>query len=50
MVYSNSALDMFGGLVALILKRFRGCMLRIEDFEGGILVAHDSLCLSVFLP
>lgn len=32
----------------LIVRRVRRDVLRIEDFEGGILVAVDSLCLSVF--
>lgn len=36
--------------MVLILKRFRRDVLRIEDFEGRILVADDSLCLSVFYP
>lgn len=49
-VCSNSAMAMFGVLRVLILKHVSGYVLRMEDFEGRILVADDSICLSVFHP
>lgn len=48
MVCSHFVLNMFGGLMVLILKHLWMHVLKIENFEGRILVADDSLSLAVF--